>query len=69
MKKIYVGIMLFMMAILAATISATILAAPSTQESNCLFYTETVQGEGGYSVCDDAQANFRSAFETWGLQK
>lgn len=61
-----------MAAYLAMMITAapsTITAAPSNQESNCVFYTETVQGEGGYSVCDDAQANFRSAFETWGLQK
>ena len=65
MKKIYVAMVLLMVAVLAATVSA----APSAQESNCLFYTETVQGEGGYSVCDDAQANFRSAFEAWGLQK
>lgn len=64
MKKIYLVMVLLLAAILATTISA----APAYQESNCVFYTETVQGEGGYSVCDDAQANFRSAFEVWGVR-
>ncbi|MGB0385705.1 MAG: hypothetical protein ACPGWR_12870 [Ardenticatenaceae bacterium] len=40
---------------------------PNPQD--CLFFTETGGGKGGYSVCDDAQADFRSAFEAWGLQK
>lgn len=44
-------------------------AATTGQESNCLFFTETVQGEGGFSVCDDQEANFRTPFERWGLQK
>jgi len=44
-------------------------AAPTGQESNCLFFTETASGEGGFSVCDDEEANFRTPFENWGLQK
>ena len=37
--------------------------------SNCLFFTETGGGEGGFAVCDDSSANFRTAFEGWGLDK
>ena len=37
--------------------------------SNCLFFTETGGGQGGFAVCDDTQANFRTAFEGWGLDK
>lgn len=44
------------------------LSAPAAaQQENCLFFTETGGGQGGFSVCDDAQARFRSAFENWGL--
>ena len=46
-----------------------LLVPASVQAEGCLFFTETGGGQGGYSVCDDAQANFRTAFETWGLQK
>ena len=49
--------------------SFNVTAAPTTQQPSCLFYTETVSGEGGFSVCDDASARFRTAFERWGLQK
>ncbi|MGB0384341.1 MAG: WD40 repeat domain-containing protein [Ardenticatenaceae bacterium] len=48
---------------------ATAAAATQEEEGNCLFFTETVEGEGAFSVCDDQEANFRSAFEGWGLQK
>ncbi|MGB0388585.1 MAG: PQQ-dependent sugar dehydrogenase [Ardenticatenaceae bacterium] len=44
------------------------VAAPMRQDEACLFFTETAL-EGGFSVCDDAEAEFRSAFERWGLQK
>jgi len=44
------------------------LSAPAAaQQENCLFFTETGGGQGGFSVCDDADARFRSAFESWGL--
>ena len=52
--------------------TATPPPPPSPRRPNpqdCLFLTETGGGKGGYSVCDDAQARFRSAFERWGLQK
>ena len=45
------------------------MGAASVQAEGCLFFTETGGGQGGYSVCDDGEANFRTAFETWGLQK
>jgi hypothetical protein len=44
-------------------------AAPKAQQSACRFFTETGGGQGGYSVCDDPQARFLTAFNTWGLQK
>ncbi len=47
----------------------TASAAPMQQDGGCLFFTETAGGQGGYSVCDDTQANFRTPFEQWGLQK
>ena len=42
-----------------------IWSALPTQAAGCLDFTEA----GNYSVCDDGEANFRAAFETWGLQK
>jgi hypothetical protein len=45
------------------------IAAPTSQQSGCLLFSETIEGAGHYSVCDDANANFRTAFERWGLQK
>jgi len=44
-------------------------AAQAPQEPGCLFFTETAEGEGGFFVCDDHSARFRSAFDSWGLQK
>jgi hypothetical protein len=44
-------------------------AAPTEQQAGCLFFTETVPGEAGFYVCDDADAGFLTAFQTWGLQK
>ncbi len=38
--------------------------------SDCEFFTQTAAGQpGGFYVCDDAQAQFLSAFERWGLQR
>ena len=50
-------------------LAPTAAAAPVQQDGSCLFFTETVQGEGGFSVCNNAEANFRTAFEQWGLLK
>ena len=64
-----------LLAILLLTMPDWATIAPATasatgQESNCLFFTETVEGgERGFSVCDDQEANFRTPFERWGLQK
>ncbi len=43
-------------------------APPILQPPDCHFFTETAEGEGGYSVCDDEMARFKSAFEQWGVQ-
>jgi len=45
--------------------ASPILTATPAQAAGCLDFTEA----GSYSVCDDGQANFRTAFDTWGLQK
>jgi len=63
MKRFVLGLLAVML------ITLSIWSASPAQAEGCLFFTETGQGQGGYSVCDDAQANFRSAFEDWGLQK
>ena len=52
-----------------ATKAPTAAAAQTAQQASCLFFTETAGGQGGYPVCDDAQANFRTPFEQWGLLK
>jgi hypothetical protein len=39
------------------------------EAENCLFFTETSNGQGSFSLCDDAQARFRAAFQQWGLQR
>ncbi|MGB0384162.1 MAG: DUF4352 domain-containing protein [Ardenticatenaceae bacterium] len=62
MKRFTFGILVATLMVLSAW-----LAYPVRAEG-CLFFTETGGGQGGYSVCDDGQAGFRSAFETWGLQ-
>lgn len=50
-------------------------SAPSTEEAppitagaSCLWYTQAAGGTGGFSVCDDANAKFRTAFVRYGLQ-
>ena len=46
------------------------LARPAAaQAPTCQFFTETGGGQGGFSVCDDAQARFLSAFNSYGLQR
>ncbi len=55
--------------LLLAILILPIWSITPAQAEGCLFFTETGGGQGGYSVCDDAQASFRTAFETWGLQK
>ncbi|MBA3532641.1 MAG: class F sortase [Ardenticatenales bacterium] len=49
--------------------AAPLSAAPHTQQQPCLFFTETGGGQGGFAVCDDGAARFRTAFQRWGLQR
>jgi len=44
-------------------------AAQASPQPDCLFFAETGGEEGGFFVCDDNYARFRTAFERWGLQK
>ncbi|MDQ4078722.1 MAG: hypothetical protein M3220_21080, partial [Chloroflexota bacterium] len=44
------------------------VAPPITAGATCQFFTETGSGNGGYSVCDDGNARFLSAFQRYGLQ-
>ena len=37
--------------------------------ASCLWFTETAGGQGGFSVCDDLNANFRTAFYAYGLRR
>ncbi|MGB0387057.1 MAG: WD40 repeat domain-containing protein [Ardenticatenaceae bacterium] len=75
MTFILLAILLLTMPQWATTAPATAAATGEgltelrEEEANCLFFTETVEGEGAFSVCDDQEANFRTAFEDWGLQK
>ncbi|MGB0389413.1 MAG: hypothetical protein ACPGWR_31725, partial [Ardenticatenaceae bacterium] len=70
MKRIsFVLLALLLMAVVRDLWAVTATAAPRLEQPTCLFFTETAGGKGGFSVCDDASANFRSAFEQWGLQK
>ncbi len=48
--------------------SSTDLAPAITAGARCQFYTQTASGNGGYSVCDDANASFLTSFNRYGLQ-
>ncbi|MGH7482517.1 MAG: hypothetical protein ACRELV_10205, partial [Longimicrobiales bacterium] len=39
----------------------------SAQQAPCRFFTEAGEGAGGFAVCDDETARFRSALEKWGI--
>lgn len=67
MKRIY--IVLFSLLFTIPFWSMSVFAASTQQQSSCLFFSETVEGDGGFSVCDDDNANFLAAFQNWGLQK
>jgi hypothetical protein len=43
-------------------------APPLTPGASCLWFTQTAGGSGGFSVCDDGNARFRTAFNRYGLQ-
>ncbi|HYN89965.1 MAG TPA: hypothetical protein VER55_15635, partial [Ardenticatenaceae bacterium] len=69
-------------AVLALGLPLAALAAPPSQEggsntgpapaiaagARCEFYGETAGGNGGFSVCDDANAQFLTPFRRYGLQ-
>ncbi len=63
MKRLILGLFITIL------VSLPIWSAGPAQAEGCLFFTETAGGQGGFSVCDDGQANFRAAFDAWGLQK
>ncbi|MGB0388457.1 MAG: hypothetical protein ACPGWR_26865 [Ardenticatenaceae bacterium] len=67
MKRAFLMLLVFGM--MLGTLSWQGVTAAPTFQSGCLFFTETAGGEGGYSVCDDDQAAFKTAFDNWGLQK
>ena len=67
MKRI--DIVLFTLLLTIPFWSVSVFAASTKQEPSCLFFTETVEGEGGFSVCDDDRARFLTPFQDWGLQK
>ena len=52
----------------AAPAPSSSSAPPLTAGAVCDWYTETAGGNGGFSVCDDGNANFRTAFLQYGLQ-
>src|SRR5688500_11342215 len=64
MRRVVGLVLLVMVAMLPAWSGGRVAA-----QGNCLFFTETGSGQGGFSVCDDGSARFRSAFEQWGLQR
>ncbi len=62
--------LVFVLALLLVTAVQFSLSSPASAQGNsCLFFTETGGGQGGFSVCNDGQAQFRAAFERYGLQR
>jgi hypothetical protein len=68
MKRTFVVVLAALM-LLLPPFSGVMNAAPTAQGNACQFFTETGGGEGGFSVCDDAEANFLTTFNTYGLQR
>ncbi|HYN87349.1 MAG TPA: hypothetical protein VER55_02405, partial [Ardenticatenaceae bacterium] len=68
-RRLIAGLILVALVATLLPTAGLVVAAPASQAGNCLFFTETAGGRGGFSVCDDGTARFRSAFQTWGLQK
>ena len=60
---------LLMMLLMAAPFWNVAGAAPSAQQTDCLFFTQTTAGLRGFSVCDDEDAKFRTAFNSLGLAR
>jgi sortase (surface protein transpeptidase) len=60
---------LFLALLVCTAFASRAYAAPPTQSNSCLWFTQTANGQGGYSVCDDGAARFRTAYERFGLQQ
>jgi hypothetical protein len=67
MKRIMFTVLALLLIALPLS-STSVQAASLAEDGSCLFFTETGEGKGGFSVCDDGEAKFRTAFEGWGLE-
>ena len=55
--------------LLVATWALTLSEPAAQTATRCTIFTETGGGVGGYTVCDDEQARFLSAYEHWGVTR
>ena len=67
-------LLLFLLALLLAlpawsTIQAATRPLQQASGAACLFFTETANGTGGFSVSDEDNIHFAAAFQGWGLDK
>lgn len=60
---------LFLALLFCTVVVTQVNAAPPTQSAACLWFTQTANQQGGYAVCDDNAARFRTAYERFGLQQ
>lgn len=60
---------LFLALLFCTALASRAYAAPPAQSSGCLWFTQTANNQGGFAVCDDGAARFRSAYERFGLQQ
>jgi sortase (surface protein transpeptidase) len=60
---------LFLALLFCTTLASRAYAAPPVQSASCLWFTQTANNQGGYAVCDDGAARFRTAYERFGLQQ
>jgi sortase (surface protein transpeptidase) len=60
---------LFFALLLTALLAPRTHASPPAQGATCHWITATANGQGGFSVCDDGAARFRSAYDRYGLQQ
>lgn len=68
MKRLLFALLVALLMVFPQVANPT-FAAPQQQSNTCQFFTETGGGQGGFSVCDDAEARFLSTFNTYGLQR
>ncbi len=60
---------LFLALLFCTALATRAHAAAPSQSSGCLWFTQTANNQGGFAVCDDGAARFRSAYERFGLQQ